>query len=329
MKTSFPVRRARGQAMVETALGVTVLVSIIAFGIYLSEVGFLSLKVQEAAVSALWDGTAGDMHIIPISYSQAGDSMDDAADNAEARYADFNGLSSVNVGGNITQVFTRGQNLTVDCDMGDGPEFRSSFPLLTLIYRDNEGTTCTAGADISAFGFPRSFLDNGSGALYQQRHLENSGANLRVCAAGRAVGGVCQGGYSMLVDDWGLAGRLESLPCNMLGQDMANIPCPNLPFYAAVRGAYEPSALLIPMSSYYMAEAVLAMPPPINEQQFWMSAANEETNFIQFPRIMGLKGNEMWTTSPGSLIGIDTFPYGISYVTRRANGNCFLGKDCD
>jgi hypothetical protein len=328
MKTSRTARPARGQAMVETAIGVTVMVAIIAFGIYLGEVGFLSLKVQESAISALWDGTAGKMHIIPISYSEAGDSMDDAADNAEARYADFNGMSTVSAGSNITQVFTQGGNLSVDCDMGNGPDFRSSFPLLTLIYRDSEGTVCTSGADLTAIRFPRSFLDSGSGALYQKQNLENSGAFLRVCAAGRAVGGACRGGYSMLVDDWGLAGTVESLPCIMLGQDMANIPCPNLPFYAAVRGAYEPSAFVIPMNSYYLAEAVLGMPPPINEQQFWMSAANEETNFLQVPTFPSPQGS-VWYTSPGSLVGISTFPYGMSYVQRLANGNCFLGKDCN
>lgn len=330
MKTSRAVRGARGQAMVETALGVTVMVALIAFGIYLSEVGFLSLKVQESAISALWDGTAGKMHIIPISYSQAGDSMDDAGDSAAARYADFNGLSSVTNGGNITQVFTRGENLAVDCDMGDGPDFRSSFPLLTLIYRDNEGTVCTSSADLRAIRFPRSFLDDsaGAGALYKKQNLEDSGAFLKVCAAGRAVGGTCHGGYSMLVDDWGLAGTIESLPCNMLMQDSPLIPCPNLPFYAAVRGAYEPSAFVIPMNSYYLAEAVLGMPPPINEQQFFMSAANEETNFIQVPLFPSPQGST-WYTSPGSLVGISTFPYGASYIERLGNGNCFLGKDCD
>ncbi|WP_224241105.1 pilus assembly protein [Hyalangium gracile] len=328
MHSARMLRGARGQAMVETALGITVMVSIIAFGIFLSEVGFLSLKVQEAAVSALWDGTAGKMHNIPISYSEAKGSMRRAAADAQGRYADFNGLTSVTSGGNITQVFTRGANLTVSCDMGRGPEFRSSVPLLSLIYRDNEGTVCSASAELTAIRFPRSFLDRGRSALYTKRNLENSGAFLRVCATGRAVGGACLGGYSMLVDDWGLAGRMESVPCNMIAQDVP-VPCLNAPFYLAVRGVYEPSVLPIPKSSYELAEAVLGRPPPINEQQFWMSATNEETNFIQIPLITGKKGIEAWPTSPGSMIGISTFPYGISYVQRLGNGNCFLGKDCD
>jgi hypothetical protein len=114
----------------------------------------------------------------------------------------------------------------------------------------------------------------------------------------------------------------------MLGQD-SPLPCPNLPFYAAVRGAYEPTAFIIPRSASNLAEAVLGMPPPINESQFFMSAPGEETNFIQLPRPIDMYGNITWPTSPGSLIGISTFPYGMSYIQRLSNGNCFLGKDCD
>jgi hypothetical protein len=322
-------RRARGQALVEAALGVTLVISLVAFGIYLAEVGYLSLKVQESAISALWDGTAGKMHIIPLSYSEADGSMSDAAAKAQARYADFNGLSSVSGGSTITQVFTKGENLGVQCRMGDGPRFASSFPLLTLLYRDNHGAVCTASAELTAIHFPRSFLDGGSGALYQKQNLEDSGAFLRVCAAGRAVGGSCHGGYAMLVDDWGLAGALESPTCLMLGQDMPNIPCPNLPFYGVVLGAYEPTALLIPRSASELAEAVLGMPPPINESRFFMSAPGEETNFIQIPTLDDMYGHNTWPTSPGSALGISTFPYFTSYLDRRMKGNCFLGKECD
>lgn len=315
--------------MVETALGVTLVVSLVAFGIYLAEIGYLSLKVQEAAISALWDGTAGKMHIIPLTYSKAKDSMATAANRAKGRYEDFNGLSSVNAVGGITQVFTRGNNLDVRCDMGEGPRFGASFPLLTLIYRDNEGTVCTAGADLTAVRFPRSFLDRGRRALYTKRQLESSGAFLRVCAAGRAVSGTCRGGYAMLVDDWGLAGPLETPTCLILSQYTPYLPCPNLPFYAAVRAAYEPEALLIPQSASELAEAVLGMPPPINERQFFMSAPGEETNFMQIPPLAEKSGTGIWPTSPGSLVGITTFPYGLSYLKRHGNGNCFLGKDCD
>lgn len=320
--------RPRGQATVEAALGVTLVVSLVAFGIYLAEVGLLSLKVQESAISALWDGTAGKMHLIPLSYSEAGESMSDAATSAQRRYADFQGLSSAHAGSSITQALTRGGNLSIRCTMGDGPQFASSFPLLTLIYRDNKGTVCTAGADLTALRFPRSFLDRGSRALYSRRHLEDPGAFLRVCAAGRAVGGSCQGGYAMLVDDWGLAGALESPTCLMLGQD-SPLPCPNLPFYAAVRAPYEMTALPIPRSASALAEAVLGVPSPINESQFFMSAPGEETHFLQLPPLDDKGGLGIWPTSPGSVMGISTFPYFTAYMTRVMNGNCFLGKECD
>jgi hypothetical protein len=331
------LRHPRGQALVETALGTTIVVTLVAFGIYLAEVGYLSLKVQEAAISALWDGTAGKMHnLLLLSFDEAEDSMETAANRAQARYADFNGMSTVTRGDRITQSFTRADNLAVECTMGDGPEFDSAFPLLSLIYRDNNGTTCTAGADLTAINFPRDFLNNnGEGGLYKKKHLENNSGFMRVCAAGRAVGGQCQGGYAMLVDDWGLAGALESPPCNMIFQDQPFVPCPNLPFYAVTRLTYEETNLALMITPWYgaaskLAQAVMRFPSPIDEEAFFMSATGEETNFTQLPTLDERAGSVLWGTTPGSIAGFTTSPTStVSYIRRRANGNCFLGKDCD
>ncbi|RKH52731.1 pilus assembly protein [Corallococcus llansteffanensis] len=324
-------RQVRGQSIVEAAIGVTLFVTVLVFGIHFAEVGFLSLKVQEAAVSALWNGTHGDMHTIPVDYGDGHDSMRRAAEDAQARYADFNGLSSVNHGDVITQVFTRGSDLRVNCTENGALEWEGPF-VTQLAYRDDKGTGCSSQATLSAWNFPRSFLDRESeGGLYKADHMDPTRASFQVCGVGRAVSGQCNGRYSMLIDDWGLAGELESSTC-LLFQDWA-LPCTNIPFYSATKIVYEPTALLIPTYGSLLAmEAVFWNPlPPLvlrnREKTFWMSAAGEETNFMQYFTIPAPLGN-LWNTSPGALIGITTPHYGISYTERFGNGGCFLGKDC-
>ncbi|WP_201756027.1 MULTISPECIES: pilus assembly protein [Corallococcus] len=324
-------RHGRGQSIVEAAIGVTLFITILVFGIHFAEVGFLSLKVQEAAVSALWNGTHGEMHDIPVDYGSAHDSMQRAGDDAQARYADFNGLSSVNHGDTITQVFTRGSGLRVDCRRNGGLGWNG--PILTrLVYRDEGGTSCGSQANLSSWNLPSSFLDNpGEGGLYKERHQDAVHANIQVCGVGRAVGGNCRARFSMLVDDWGLSNEVESSTC-LLFQDMA-VPCTNVPFYSATKLVYEPTTLPIPTYASFLAMDALfynPLPPLVlmqRENTFWMSAAGEETNFMQYFMLPAPLGN-LWNTTPGAMIGITTPHYGISYLERTGNGGCFLGKDC-
>jgi hypothetical protein len=330
MSTRRHSKRVRGQAVTEMAIGLTVFVTVLAFGIYFAEVGFLSLKVQESAISALWDGTAGKMHTIPLSYSEAEGSMRKAAERAEVRYADFNGLSS-ETHPSMQQVFTRGSELDVRCDVGDGPSFGGAI-LTRISYRDNGGARCSAEASLSAYRFPRSFLDQGDGALFGDRHMKDAHTTLKVCGVGRAVGGKCNGSFGMLVDDWGLSGSLESLPCNMIGRDRG--ACTNPQLASAVYGVYKPMSLtLMLFGGIYGASSKLAQAAvgfsPIDEHAFFLSAANEETNFTQIPWLAPDQSRVQWGTSPGAAVSLQTVPYTISYVKRLTNGNCFLGKKCE
>ena len=47
----------RGQGVVELALSALLMVTVLIVGIYLCEVAFLNLKVQEAANAAMWEST--------------------------------------------------------------------------------------------------------------------------------------------------------------------------------------------------------------------------------------------------------------------------------
>ena len=330
-------RAPRGQAMVEMALGSLVFISVLAFGVYFAEVGFLSLKVQESAISALWDGTTGKMHTIPLSYDPGG-AMSSAAAKATERYADFNGLSS-EVHPSMQLLFTKGSNLNVRCSIGGGPDFDGAI-LTRVAYRSNGGTRCGAEAQLSTVNFPRSFLDSGSGALFQVKNMKDANTTLKVCGVGRPVGTSCPGQYSMMIDDWGLASTPETLPCLMIGGGLTS--CPNLPMTAAVFSVYTPlSMLVIPHSAAtFMAMGMVGFSPIAigmasvgepDEHMFFMSAANEETNFMQVPNLLpdDEQSNTLpWGTSPGAAITVSALPYSVSYAQRVANGGCFLGKKC-
>jgi hypothetical protein len=337
-------RRAltRGGALVETAIGATLMVTVIVFGIHFAEVGYLSLKVQESAISALWNGTHRKMHTTAFDYTAADGSMEDAGEDAQRRYADFNGLSYVNGPPGITQVFTTGQNLDVTCDLGGNPNWGGTL-LTQLIYRDQGGARCGAQADLSLFRFPTSFLDNDSaGGLYKERHADASLANLRVCATGRAVAGQCNGSFAMLVDDWGLAGgnvlTSETRTCQMpFGQApyevklpiYAPIPCLNGPYFAAAYGTYLPTAIVIPWTSEMMAQGILGFPSPITSRYFFMSAPGEEILMAQIPTLDQLNGTGIFPTTPGSPFALSTPNYMVSWMRRLTNGRCWLGKECN
>ncbi|WP_164001118.1 TadE/TadG family type IV pilus assembly protein [Pyxidicoccus caerfyrddinensis] len=338
-------RRERGAALVETAIGTTLMVTVIAFGIHFAEVGYLSLKVQESAISALWNSTHRKMHTTALDYTEADDSVEDAGRDAARRYADFNGLSYINRAAGITQAFTRGQNLTVNCDTGGaGPDWEGTVAT-RLIYRDQGPAHCTAQADLTAIRIPTSFLENngnGEKGLYKEQHVDTNFSNLRVCSTGRPVAGQCQGEFSMLVDDWGLAGgnilSSETRTCQMLLGQMpyemnppiyVPIPCLNLPFFSAVYGTYLPTAIIIPWMADMMPLAVLGFPAPINSRYFFMSAPGEEMLMNQYPILDQLRGSGMFPTTPGSPMALSTPTYGYSWLRRLGKGRCFLGRDCD
>ena len=86
--------RGRGQSTVEMALGLMVFVTVLVFGMHFAEVGFLSIKVQEASAGALWDTTARRMHTLPKDFAPLQTAMDQAGAQAQQRYQDFDGRTS-------------------------------------------------------------------------------------------------------------------------------------------------------------------------------------------------------------------------------------------
>jgi len=217
--------KARGQGTVELALGSFVFVTVLMLGIHLGEVGFLSLKVHEAADHALWDATGRRAHLFTEDNVRSGErriyapgenAAAAAGPRATARYRDFEGLSSRQGSGGITQALTGSGPISVDCDQQPAlafevpeqvtstePVYLQQVASVRDLYRGREGgLSCRASATLGIIRVPRRFLQNNERGMAQVEHWQR--ALIPVCAAGRAEGSSCRGRFGVLLGDWGL-----------------------------------------------------------------------------------------------------------------------------
>ncbi len=242
-------RALRGQAIVETALGILVFISVLMFGIHFAEVTFTQMKVTEAAQAAIWDSTAGQMHILPLNFAGARTNVRNAMNSANRRYADFDGRSDVDRArppqGLFSSARQEGQPgaMRVLCELG--VRFYQSGAdasplglkeLQDLVYRDNGGMSCNASAVIDPFGIMRigAFLEDANGFFSRAKHRASvtQTDGYFTCAIGRPDGlnGRCtRGDFTMLIDDWGLAsGGNEGGTCRVV---VNGLPCFGNPNY--------------------------------------------------------------------------------------------------
>jgi hypothetical protein len=219
---------------VELVLGGLVFVSLLIGGLYLTEASFLSLKVQEASVSALWNASGRRVHQFNSSQLNSPNALYDpledtwagplaAGPRTQARYEDFDGLA---VSGPPRRLFTQASPMVVTCEetrRGAGPDPLSfgvprvtpytngprTVPprvssLLRRWYQDRGGVRCNASARISPFEMPENFMQREQGGFFQEPL--HDGRALRLCGVGPSVGNRCRGGYAVLLGDWSLDG---------------------------------------------------------------------------------------------------------------------------
>ncbi|MBK7861650.1 MAG: pilus assembly protein [Archangiaceae bacterium] len=316
----------RGQATVELALGALVLVTVIIFGIHFAEVGYLSLKVQEAATFAAWEATGRRVQDLgagtdaPFDAIVGGPSA--VGPLARAAYRDFNGLSSVDTGADqVVKGLTRGQGLAVTCTRNDALSFRPTTTA-SKVYFDTGGISCRAEARLSAAHFPTRFLDQADGFFkaqqYDARGAAQGGA-MKVCSMGRAVGGSCGGSMSLLLNDWGLAGDAEKAECRLTvgnpgGCDSSTggspAPPPNTVYKEAVRRMWSPSfSGAVTFAMQYAGAA------PARPNEFWFSYAGLESGYLTQN---GGEGRGEWHTG-GPGVATSTVP------DLEVAKSCFLG----
>jgi hypothetical protein len=318
-------RRARGQATVELALGMLVFITVLVFAIHFAEVGYLSVKVTEAAHSAALDAALGrELHRWANDETPSSSAASASAGEAQARYADFDSRTTSR--NPATHVFTQAQGLQVRCTTGAGLDF-APHGLTDDAYSDNGGMSCVAEANIRPAGMPTRFLDDNSrGGFFRERHY--SPPLIRVCSMGRALGGNCGGELKMILDDWGLAGDRESAAC-LLTQDDPGAKCANTPLWDMAEPVFQGNgASSGTAASNFVQTIVGAMPPGFGgEDQFWLSATGESTDPPppETPQTLDSEGHTDWDTSPG-MQGPGTpplQPYDRSHGHRRP---CFLGN---
>lgn len=233
-------RRARGQATTEAALGILVISTVIAFGIHFSEVAMLSLKVQEATASALWDTTGKQMSVLATDTPDFGPrttAIQEAGPEASTRYLDFDGRTTQSRSVAPTLVFTEATPIQVTCnrDASVAPmDLSGGAEIANIFAQGVGGMVCSAQSDFSlAPGFTRRFLQN------QPFRVQNATVtSYRICSPGRANGGNCQARVGIALGDWGLTTNAESNNCGIVTPGPSTT-CANPGYYAMTKRAFD------------------------------------------------------------------------------------------
>jgi hypothetical protein len=345
------MRRApRGQSVVELALALIVFVTVIMFGIHFAEVGYLSLKVHEAAVSPMWDATALRTHRIRHHPTNIGDFRyvhsiaPTVGQNAQQRYRDFDGRSSTENRPQLTHVFTQISNMNVQCRGDTQVEFdvprgqraavleprpgrypggapnqdrgESTDSLLDGIFENVGGMSCTAEAHVQALPtLPSRFLEGATGFFQAQHSIKPM---IKACAAGRVAGGECRGRYAILLGDFSFVDEDVVGQCP-LQPELPDQPCSeNEAFYYAAKKVYDGNGRSAGNDASKFAEHFAGF-SPIDESGFFMSYRPEETGYLEPLTPPGEPEDE--ADRPRGTGGVGYRP-----ATVRPNNECFLGQ---
>lgn len=288
-------RTVRGQAAAELALGSTVLVTVLLFGTFFAELGYVQIKVQLAAVAPLWDITHERTHDLwagPGGWELWSTHAARAGEDASARFRDLDGLSSRPGAPTLTHAVTRTEGVLVECRNDATVPFQGApqgmpgnpFP------RGDSGVSCAAQATAMTFRIPRVFVDGGgAGGIFEIAHGEYT---LPLCGAGRARQGRCTGRVGLLLDDWGFAGPQESQDCGLYD-------CRNTVFRKMVEDVYDANGRAQGSDASRLAAMVggaVGGLGPIDENAFFFSAQMSEKEFTETLRTS--HGDREWPTTP-------------------------------
>ncbi|MBX7098800.1 MAG: pilus assembly protein [Myxococcaceae bacterium] len=309
----IPRTARRGQATVELALGSIVFITVLLFGIHFAEAGWLSLKVHEAANSALWEATAPrHQRMYPFYDDQPFDALFAAgtgvADVATDRYADFDGVGTVSGVKKITLATTRGTALAVTCNKEPALRWRGTASITASnTYQNSGGMSCNAEALFETVGVPDTFLE-GSGGFFGAAH-ERPGKQ-KFCGfgprVGNGAGAQCTGAIELLVNDWGLAGVTDSFD-----HQMPEIGCSGAAIVycdATRRNFNGPGAAALAFATKY------AGAPPTSGLDFNFAFSGVEHDYLS--PVADHRGNTSYNTGGP----------GMGFLPPRTATQQFLGK---
>jgi len=308
-----------------------VFVTVLIFGIHFAEVGYLTVKIQEAANGALWDTTAKKMHDIPTGnfmlYQQA---IAQAGPETTQRYQDYDGRSTQNraVSGpnTMVQVFTRASDIAVRCENDTTfVPLQPTAPATPAIPQYNSSMACTAKSTLQGYRIPEWFVDQNPQGFFQQQHSRN--IPFAVCAAGAPDLGRCKGRYVILLDDWGLDGKQERGECGLNKEGAqacsAGSP-PNNGYFNLAATTYRTEEQKFGLdgnrSSSNLARQVVGQSPISDESTFFMSFRGSESQYIE--NLGQVHGQPNWETTPFK----QRNEY-KDYADHR--DDCWLGLNCN
>lgn len=330
-------RRARGQATTEAALGILVISTVIVFGIHFSEVAMLSLKVQEANASALWDATGKQMHVLTSAtpnFGPRGTAIGEAGPEATVRYADFDGRASRPGSTAPTLVFTEATPIQVTCnqDLTVAPmNLGASQELGAMFSEGVGGMVCWAESDFSLVpGFTRRFMQR---EPFRAQHVTVT--SYHVCSMARANGNNCPARTAIALGDWGLTIGTEAENCDLVAPG-PSATCNNTGYYAMTKRVFDamhsgPGVGNGQPAGEQMSQYLWNTPrggPQINldENAFFMAAIGENGNPPYQEGLAEHAGAGPYTVTPGG-------PYDDTALqpypqAAQQRDNCAFGLPC-
>lgn len=297
MGTRMRTAARRGQALVETALGLLVFVTLLMFGIYFAEVGALTLKVQEAANFALWEATGHVQHDPDNAVWQRDLPVAQAASAAAGRYRDFDGRASQDRGGMTIQLaFARARPIQVACrpNLPGGGAIRgittAGIAPLSRMNFEAEGISCQASSSMEA-----ARLGEFMQPEFFRVSTRRATRPFTVCAAGRAGNdGVCDGQFAMLLDDWGLSSLAEGRSCALNIDN--GVRCQNTDYYQWAEDVFEANGGA--GNAGTALAGVVGATVAIDEGQFFMSFRGEEDDYEENLGATHAGGQTRWEVTP-------------------------------
>ncbi len=271
--------------MVEMALGLLVFVTILIFGIFFAEIGYLSVKVPQAAAFAMYEGTGRRVaQYSPNASAAPYDAILNSGSGIDAtakeRFADFNALTETGGNTTLSKVFARATELDVNCEeagLGSGDpdaariRYAPSPTTAGVVFFDRGGTVCSAQAKLDAVNMPRHFLED---SFFAVEHYGRT-APIEICAFGRSRGGSCPGKVAVLYGDWGLTGANESGSCTLTSSSGA-VCTDGSAYYKAVQSMFKGAGAQA--RSFAMNWAGAA---PAHGDEFFMSYRGVEEKYNQ------------------------------------------------
>jgi hypothetical protein len=289
----------RGQAIVELALGILVLVPMVLFGFYLLDASNEKLVVTGIATDALWSTTAYSHH----TYESASFHSPSAAASSQALIQGTYKPRS--------RLFVAEKNVSVTCSGGGGVT-RYTVPATASFYQDLGGARCGARLSIEAKFLPSAFLDQNPSGFFQAP-LSQIRRAFTFCETDSCSG------FPMMVDDWGLTlDNNEAEECEV-SMALTGV-CKNTGYFRGgdtVYAAHRTGAGTLSTADYLFVQGVLQTVPKDLERtkDYQMSFRGEDSFFTEDVKVS--EGRPNWETTPY------TSPWQDSHGMRKED---FLGR---